>query len=363
MNAISSAPYIPPTDSSLEFDTSNFDKTFLTMDTDLKRHSTVLNQQIPSLKGVRALDDTAFAAYEYAERQLDMDIGKDPSDDVRTPSSAVPRRASLPPCDDNVLESGSDTSSTSISSFDIQDDLGITAMRGISEETGDENISTETAIPHPLDGDTPHSYLDKAVTVEQTEFLLQRVHTLASEPGIKSPSRPSRDARRAAIRHGPRGSSDDWTFLDNRPEDEAPNGGNQTGRSLSGRAVVDKYRLVLRKRRGAALPKKPSWRSPSSSMILGKAPGNANGIDSEKVSPGFLTPLSPTLADIKNRLKRRTGKKRGTLTRTIPQEASMPGRGHEGGDVQALTDGAQRSANDRHDASRSGHPLSASNDG
>ena len=328
------------------------------MDTDLKRHSAVVDQQFQSFKGVSALDDNPFAVYDYAERELDVDIGQDPSDDFRTSSNAVPGRASLPSSDDDVPESGSDDSSTSVSSLDIQDGLAVAAIQGIPEEIGDENISTETDMPNTIDGDTPHLYVSKAVTEEQTAVLLQRIHTLASETGFKTSSRHARDTSRSAIQHGPRGSSEDWTFLDVRPEDEAPNGGNEAGRSLSGGAVVDRYRLVLRKRRGVALRKKPS-----SSLILGKAPGIANGIQSEKLSPGFLTPLSPTLRDIKNRLKSRTDKKRGASTRTMPRDASMPRREHEDGDVQARADGAQRFANARHAASRNGDSPPPSDDG
>jgi hypothetical protein len=315
------APYIPPTDSSLEFDTSNFDKTFLTMDTNLKRDSVLLNGQDASRKEASAFDDSTFAVYDYAERGSDSDDEDTPSPDFQSPSG---RRASLSLSDDDAVESGSDTVSTSVSSLDIEDGLGVPAMQGIPEEPEYEDLSTETATAYRTGDGLPGKMIEQVVGQEHTSVILQRIQALTSEPGIKFSSRHSREASRASVEHGRKESADDWTILDARPEGEAPNGRSPRGQTLSARGVVDKYRLAIRKRRGAALRKKPSWRSPTSSLIFGKAGGNSNGNDTEKPSSGFLTPLSPTLADLKNRLRGRAGKKRSTSAKSSSQEASSP---------------------------------------
>ncbi|GHJ86678.1 hypothetical protein NliqN6_3080 [Naganishia liquefaciens] len=346
-------PYIPLTDTSLEYDTSNFDKTFLTMDTNLKRDSTVLKQQKSGSQKISTFDESAFAVWDYAALDMDIDIGEDQSADLRSPRSAVSRGASSPSSDDDAPERGSESSSISISSLNTQDGLGSPAMRNIPEETGEEYFSTETAKAQGTAGAMTQAQLDRAVTTEQTSILLQRIHTLATEPGIISSSRHSRDMSHASTQYCHRASCDDWTFLDVKPEEQAPNGASQAGQSLSARGVVDKYRLVLRKRTGTALHKKPSWRSPTSSLIFGKATPSAYDNDNGKLSPGFLSPLSPALADIKSRLKGRTGTKRKASTKVPPLEASTPGRGHEACDVQGKTAELQRILDDRHESSRS----------
>lgn len=311
------------------------------MDTNLKRDPVLLNGQSAPLNGAPAFDDSAFAVYDYAERETDVDLEDSHSRDLQSPSSTASRKASLPSCEDDALESGSDTLSTSISSLDTQDGLGVPVMQGIPEEPGEGDLSTETATAYrPRDGEL-HDYVHKAVDQEPTTVILQRIRTLASEPGIKSSSRHSRDASRSSVEHGHQGSSEDWTILDARPEDQAPNGQSEAGPTLSARGVVDKYRLAIRKRKGTAIRKKPSWRSPTSSLIFGKATGNANGNDTAKPSPGFLTPLSPTFADIKNRLKTRSGKKRSTSTQSSPQEANSPGPGLEKDSDKVLTNSEQ----------------------
>lgn len=213
------APYIPPTDSSLEFDTSNFDKTFLTMDTNLKRDSVLLNGQDASRNAVPTFDDSTFAVYEYAERESDYDNEETPSPEFQSPStSGVSRRASLPLSDDDASDSGSDTLSTSVSSLDIEDGLGVPAMQGIPEELEDGDLSTETATAHHTSEILPAKRLDKAVGQEHTSIILQRIQALTSEPGIKFSSRHSREARRASVEHGRKESGDDWTILELDPK-------------------------------------------------------------------------------------------------------------------------------------------------
>lgn len=119
--------------------------------------------------------------------------------------------------------------------------------------------------------------------------------------------------------------------------DQAPNG-RTAKQPLSARGVVDMYRLALSKRRTVPR-KKPSWRSPSSSLIFGKAGGNnAKGNDSERPSPGFLTPLSPTLAEFKIRLKYRNGKKKAVAKKSPTPGASTPAQasGNESSDESGI---------------------------
>jgi hypothetical protein len=94
---------------------------------------------------VSYFDESAFAVWDYAALDMDIDIGEDQSADLRSPRSAVSRGASSPSSDDDAPERGSESSSISISSLNTQDGLGSPAMRNIPEETGEEDFSTETA--------------------------------------------------------------------------------------------------------------------------------------------------------------------------------------------------------------------------
>lgn len=320
----SPAPYVPPTDSSLEFDTSNFDKAFLTMDTNLKRESVPPDAQEDVVNKMPSLNDSAFAVYDFVDKHfLTMECENYASTDLLD-QSVIPadQDACLSPHeqDRESVESDSDSASTTISSLDSVVGLGSPVMQGIPEE-GEGDISTETATTHRAaqDEDT-QTYRDQG-SRETTAAMLQRIQNLASDPGVKSSIRHSRDTTRASIDHIPQDSVDDWTILDAEPGDQAPNG-RTINQPLSARGVVDMYRLALSKRRGTALRKKPSWRSPSSSLVFGRAGGNAKGNDSGNPSPGFLTPLSPSLAEIKIRLKNR--KRKPATKKSSSPGASTP---------------------------------------
>ncbi|KAJ9110741.1 hypothetical protein QFC20_002782 [Naganishia adeliensis] len=237
---------------------------------------------------------------------------------------------------DSESETGSVSASTSISSLGSENGLGMPAMQGIPEER-EGDISTDTATAHqdPLD-ERAYTAIDRA-SRDITATMKQRIQTLPSDPGIKSSSRHSRDTTRASVDHAVQESADEWTILDAKPEDQAPNG-RTAKQPLSARGVVDMYRLALSKRRTVPR-KKPSWRSPSSSLIFGKAGGNnAKGNDSERPSPGFLTPLSPTLAEFKIRLKNRNGKKKAVARKSSTPGASTPAQasGNESSDESGI---------------------------
>lgn len=335
------APYIPPTDSSLEFDTSNFDKAFLRMDTSLKRESVEADAQRGRDDEALGLNDAAFTAYDYVDEQfVAVDLNDNPPTQAtgQTITGANDSSANGQDKDSTDTESdpGSLSASTSISSLGSENGLGVPAMQDIPEER-EADISPETAATQQeVPDERAYTAIDRA-SRDITAAMKQRIHTLASDPGIKSSSRHSRDTTRASVELAVEESADEWTILDAKPEDQAPNG-RTVKQPLSAQGVVDMYRLALYKRRTGPR-KKPSWRSPSSSLIFGKASGNiAEGNDAERASPGFLTPLSPTLADFKMRLKNRNGKKKAAAKKPPNPGGNRPSQasGNESSDESGI---------------------------
>jgi hypothetical protein len=292
------------------------------MDTSLKRESVPPDVLSGSSGDTPFPNESAFAAYDFVDEEFGCVQYNDDVSPQGPESIARVHRTSTKRSDrestDGECESDSLSASSSISSLGSQDGLGAPAMRDIPEER-EGDVSTETAAAQQHILDERANLQDDRASREISAAMKRRIQTLASNPAIKSSSRHSRDATRTSADLTGEDGADEWTMLDAKPEDQALNG-RTVKRPMSARGVVDRYRLALNKRR-AAPRKKPSWRSPSSSLIFGKAgASNAKGNDGDKSSSGFLTPLSPTLADFKIRLKNRNGKKKAAV-----KKSSTPG--------------------------------------
>ncbi|KAJ9102619.1 hypothetical protein QFC19_004728 [Naganishia cerealis] len=346
-----SAPYIPPTDSSLEFDTSNFDKTFLLMDTNLKRESVNSVEDADHKNGrVRPhFDEKAFSVYDFGESEMIYTSSEGRTTEKIEPCSGPSQGdADSDNCqtkrdDDGDLASSSDSVSLSVSDFGPENGLGTSATQqeGSAEEHDSDSISGT------IDALEKESSAERT-SEEMTPAVLERIQTLASEPGIKASSRHSRDFSRLSVdlehRHhleaGDRQSADDWSILEEGLRQQAPNG-RKVSETLFAKGVVDAYRLALRRKKGTArLSKQPSWRSPAASLILSKTGGGNNVGDTEKATSGFLTPLSPTLAGIKSKFKNRSRSKQRFLGDPTSTKARVPGRSlhiatHESADQES----------------------------
>jgi hypothetical protein len=311
------------------------------MDTSLKRESVEADAQRGRDDDALGLNDAAFAAYDFVDEQL---VAVDSNDNPPTQATghiitgANDFSANGQDLDSTDTESEpcSVSASASISSLGSENGLGVPAMQGIPEER-EADISTETATAQQeIPDERAYTPIDRA-SRDVTAAMKQRIQTLASDAGIKSSSRHSRDTTHASLEHVVEESADEWTILDAKPEDQAPNG-RTVKQPLSAQGVVDMYRLALYKRRTGPR-KKPSWRSPSSSLIFGKASGNiAKGNDSERASPGFLMPLSPTLAEFKMRLKNRNGKKKTAAKTSSTRGGNTPAHasGNESSDESGV---------------------------
>ncbi|KAJ9119710.1 hypothetical protein QFC22_003420 [Naganishia vaughanmartiniae] len=328
--------YIHP---SLEFDTSNFDKTFLVMDTNLKRESvnTGENTNHKDKYGPPALDETAFAVYNFGESEMTSSPISERSDTEKseTCSGSGEKDVLSDNCqtkseDEGDVASGSDSVSVSVSDFGSEHGLGAAVTeRAVAED--DDNDSTLGTI----DNQQQETSTGRA-SEEMSSAVLERIKTLASQPGVKASARHSRDLSRVSVdlenRHshleaGERRSADEWTILEAEPEGQATNG-RKVSDTLFAKGVVDKYRLALRKRRETSkISRQPSWRSPSASLIIGRSGSGNNVRDAEKAAGGFLTPLSPTLAGIKSKFKSRNrSNQRFTVEPTSPKAGALLGR-------------------------------------
>lgn len=326
------APYIPPTDSSLEFDTSNFDKTFLLMDTNLKRESVNTTENASHYDKRGAVDETAFAVYNFGESEMAYATsgGSDTEKSYTYPGSGEnevhSNNSQTKSDDEGDLDSSSDSVSESVSDFGSECGLGAAAKEE-AIATGDENESTIGTTD-----EEKRERVTERTSEEVSEAILERIKSLASEPGVKASARHSRDLSRVSVdlerKHhleaGDRRSADEWTILEAGPEEQATNG-RKVSDTLFAKGVVDKYRLALRKRRGTSkLSRRPSWRSPSSSLIIGRAGHGNNSRDTDKATGGFLTPLSPTLAGIKSKFKNRSRSKQRFVAEVASSKAGVP---------------------------------------
>jgi hypothetical protein len=306
------------------------------MDTNLKRETVnIENVNHEDKHGPPAVDDTAFAVYNFGESEMvhaisgGSDIEKTEICSRTDEDDVLSNKCQTKSDDEGDLASSSDSVSISISDFGSEHGLGTAATEHPMADC-DDNDSTIGSI----DNQKQETSMGR-ISEEMSPAVLERIKTLASEPGVKASARHSRDLSRVSVdlehRHhldiGDRRSADEWTILEAEPEQQATNG-RKVSDTLFAKGVVDKYRLALRKRRGATkLSRQPSWRSPSSSLIMGRA-GNGNNLrDTEKATGGFLTPLSPTLAGIKSKFKNRSrSKQRFTVEPTSPKAGPLMGR-------------------------------------
>lgn len=288
-------PFIPPTDSSKDYDTQNFDKQFLELSPELGADApedpeAPLDDDKEGPKPDLIIDDALFRDYVYKDRQImSVFLSEDEAtlpprlvgvvgnaEDGATPVATRPMEIEDEAVDDHEPPSDSNDDTTTSDGHEIGDDEMLTEHNG-GDDDGERTLEPSTP---------------SAVTPQ----MLQRIQSIASADHIKASNRRSRDfttVGRASMEQlnkltsplskadagaaPPRMSEDaDWDLVDDRPEENAQNGTD----TFFGRGVVDRYKLAVLRRKESTIRRKQSSnlkRSPSSSMFFSGSNGGSSG--------------------------------------------------------------------------------------
>lgn len=268
-NPESSAPYIPPTDASLDTDTQNFDDQFLAMEPKLVEEAANDDAPEPSTEWHRAFD-----AYNFRNDQILSVV-----DDVIASASA--ERCKSPDAVDALNVPLPESPATSTRS-------------ARSRELRSLTPSESSCSQHADSASTTSELAESAPTAAPSTALLERIETIAQDDNVKA-ARHSRDLVRP-----PKPSADeDWDILEGDP------GSAYNGQREVGRGLIDRYRLAIIRRKESNVKRRASVLVRRSSATSSSTKTG----DSERTGLAHPPSLATLRARLKGRAERRKDKR------------------------------------------------------
>lgn len=262
------APYIPPTDASLDIDTQNFDDQFLAMEPNLVEEAPDTEGPEPSHEWHRAFD-----AYNFRDDQIVSTAeiaAPSASDRCESPAAVDPLDVPLPESPAPSTRSGT--------SMDAQTETPSESSRSL------HTMSTSSK-SDVVEGTAPNA--------SPTAALLERIETIAHDDGVKA-SRHSRDL----VRPPKPNADEDWDLL------EGNSGYAYNGQREAGRGLIDRYRLAIIRRKESTVKRRAS-------ALVRRASGTSSTKtgDSDRVGLGHPPSLSTLRARLKGLAERRKEKR------------------------------------------------------